>query len=208
MFDEKIIKILEKEMRKYDKPLMMNEKNPFRVLISCILSIRTRDNTTQKASLRLYKLADNVYDMSKLSLEKIENAIYPVGFFKMKSRNIKKICKTLLEKYKGIVPNDFNKLMELKGVGRKTANIVMVFGFKKYGLPIDTHCHRIPNRLGWLKTKKPEQTEYELKKILPKKYWKTFNTIFVTFGQNICKPIKPKCYTCPVKKFCKYGNKF
>ena len=130
--------------------------------------------------------------------------IYPVGFYKTKSKRIKDISKTLIEKYNGKVPYDFNELLKLKGVGRKTANIVMVYGHKKQGfLPIDTHCHRIPNRLGWIKTKTPEQTEEELKRVLPKEYWDDFNHLFVKFGQTICVPNSPFCSRCPINKYCK-----
>ena len=130
--------------------------------------------------------------------------IYPVGFYKTKAKRIKEISRVLLEKYHGEVPDEFQELLTLKGVGRKTANIVMVYGYKKHGyLPIDTHCHRIPNRLGWIKTKSPEETEQALKKNLPLKYWDDFNDLFVTFGQTICVPISPFCSRCSVGQYCK-----
>jgi endonuclease-3 len=130
--------------------------------------------------------------------------IYPVGFYKTKAKRIKEVSKTIIVKFNGKVPDSFNELLELKGVGRKTANIVMVYGHKQKGfLPIDTHCHRIPNRLGWIKTKNPEHTEKELKIILPIEYWDDFNHLFVKFGQTICVPISPFCSRCPIKKYCK-----
>jgi endonuclease-3 len=133
--------------------------------------------------------------------------IYPVGFYKTKAKRIREISRTLLEKYQGRVPDTFEELLSLKGVGRKTANIVMVYGHKKHGyLPIDTHCHRIPNRLGWIKTKSPEDTEYALKKFLPLQYWNDFNDLFVTFGQTICVPISPFCSHCPIEQYCKKIN--
>jgi endonuclease-3 len=143
----------------------------------------------------------------KLSEKEIESLIYPVGFYKTKAKRLHEISQTLLNDYKGQVPKNINNLLKLKGVGRKTANIVMVYGHKSHGyLPIDTHCHRIPNRLGWIKTKIPEETELALKKILPEQYWNDFNDLFVTFGQKICVPISPFCSKCPIEKYCKKNN--
>lgn len=177
---------------------------PFTTLISCLLSLRTKDDVTAKASYRLFKKYNTPNQLITVSEKELESLIFPVGFYKTKAKRIKDISKTLLEVYNGEVPDDFNELLRLKGVGRKTANIVMVYGHKKTGyLPIDTHCHRIPNRLGWIKTKTPEETEKELKKVLPKKYWDDFNHLFVQFGQSICVPISPFCSKCPIKQFCK-----
>lgn len=208
-FDE-IFKLLKKELGKLPSPVVSGSnlddivKTPFTTLISCLLSLRTKDEVTEKASVRLLEKYDTPQKLTKLSTKKIQSLIYPVGFYKTKAKRIKEISKTLLEKYDGKVPDDFDELLKLKGVGRKTANIVMVYGHKKQGfLPIDTHCHRIPNRLGWIKTKTPDQTEIELKKFLPKKYWDDFNHLFVTFGQTICLPISPFCGKCPIKKYCK-----
>ena len=204
-----VMRLLKKESRNFKQPIVTEvaerDEDPFLVLISCILSLRTRDETTAKASERLFALADNPKVMLLLSTKQIEKAIYPVGFYKTKTRRIKGICKKLLDEYKGIVPDDFDELMKFKGVGRKTANIVMCYGFNKSGyIPVDTHVHRIPNRIGWINTKMPEQTEEALKKILPKKYWHDFNDLFVQFGQNICKPIAPRCDICPISRYCKY----
>jgi len=207
-----VIKKVKKEVQKYENPIVTEigeeTRSHFQVLISCILSLRTRDETTAKASRRLFALAKTPEKMIKLSTKQIEKSIYPVGFYKTKARRIKGICKVLLEEYNGKVPEDFDELLKLKGVGRKTANIVMCYGFHKSGyIPVDTHVHRIPNRLGWVKTKNPEQTEEALKELLPRRYWKDFNDIFVTFGQNVCKPVGPKCNVCPVSKNCMYYKK-
>lgn len=209
---DSILRILKKELKKYKRPFVSQWaeviRDPFTTLISCILSLRTKDEVTAKASLRLLKKYNTPKKILKLSTKQIEKLIYPVGFYKTKAKRIKEISKILIKKYNGKVPNDFDKLMELKGVGRKTANIVMTYGFFKNDyLPIDTHCHRIPNRLGWLKTKTPEETEFALRKILPKQYWYDFNELFVQFGQNICRPVKPLCFKCPIEGYCKYTNK-
>ena len=207
---DEIFKLLKQELNKYNRSFVSRSKwdeivnTPFTTLISCILSLRTKDEVTDQASIRLLRQYNTPEKLVKLSEKQIESLIYPVGFYKIKARRIKEISKTIIENYSGNVPEYFNELLKLKGVGRKTANIVMVYGHKKQDyLPIDTHCHRIPNRLGWIKTKNPEQTEKELKKILPKKYWMDFNHLFVTFGQTICVPISPFCSKCPIEQFCK-----
>lgn len=205
----KIINLLKKEVKNFENPVVSKigeiQKDPFKVLISCILSLRTQDRTTGPISLKLFEAADTTKKLAKMPLKKIQKIIQPVNYYITKSKRIKQIAKDLIEKYNGKVPDSFDELMKLKGVGRKTANIVMTYGFfKKDYIPIDVHCHRIPNRLGWIKTKTPEQTEETLKKILPKKYWQDFNNIFVTFGQNICKPINPHCWECPISKYCNY----
>ena len=197
-------------MDQHPHPTVSNDKweeiihTPFTVLISCILSLRTKDEVTEKASVRLLKKHNTPEKILKLSEKEIQELIYPVGFYKTKAKRIRELSKTLIEKYNSKVPEDFNELLKLKGVGRKTANIVMTYGHKKQGhLAIDTHCHRIPNRLGWIKTKTPEETEKTLKKILPKKYWMEFNHLFVKFGQTICLPVSPLCSKCPIEKHCK-----
>ena len=207
---DEIFKLLKEELNTYNQPIVSRSKwdeivnTPFTTLISCILSLRTKDEVTEQASMRLLKKYSTPEKILKLSEKQIQQMIYPVGFYKTKSHRIKNIAKTLIEKYDGRVPNNLDELLKLEGVGRKTANIVMVYGHKKTGyLPIDTHCHRIPNRLGWIKTKTPEETEKELKKVLPKKYWDDFNHLFVQFGQSICVPISPFCSKCPIKQFCK-----
>ena len=207
---DEIFKELKQELSKYEQPVVSRSKwdeivnTPFTTLISCILSLRTKDEVTEQASVRLLKNYNTPEKILNLPEKQIEELIYPVGFYKTKARRIKEISKTLIDNYSGKVPEDFSELMKLKGVGRKTANIVMVYGHKKHGfLPIDTHCHRIPNRLGWIKTKTPEETELALTKILPELYWDDFNDLFVTFGQKICVPISPFCSKCPIERYCK-----
>ena len=207
---DKIFKILKKELKNYRTPVLSRQKwmkikkTPFTTLISCLLSLRTKDNVTDKASMKLFKKYNTPKKLAEANIKDIELLIFPVGFYHTKAKRIKEISKTLINKYNGKVPNDFNELLKLKGVGRKTANIVMIYGFnKKKFLPIDTHCNRIPNRIGWIKTKTPEETEQKLKKILPQKYWYDFNNLFVQFGQKICLPISPFCSKCPINNYCK-----
>jgi endonuclease-3 len=204
-----IFSILRQTMNSIQMPLVSRKKwddikkTPFTVLISCLLSLRTKENITEQASLRLLKDNDTPEKILQLSESTIQHYIYPVGFYKTKAKRIKDISQTLISNHDGKVPNDFQELLSLKGVGRKTANIVMVYGFHNDGyLPIDTHCHRIPNRLGWIRTKTPEETEKELLNILPKQYHKDFNHLFVQFGQTICKPISPHCSICPLTNHC------
>ncbi|MBI1972751.1 endonuclease III [Candidatus Woesearchaeota archaeon] len=178
-------------------------KTPFHVLVSCILSLRTKDEVTGPASQRLFALADTPATLLKLPVKTLEKAIYPVGFYKTKARNVQKICGILLEKYSGSVPKTHGELLELPGVGPKTAAITMVYGHGIHEhIPTDVHVHRISHRLGWVKTKKPEETEHALKKIIPKQYWKDLNDMLVQFGQNICKPISPWCSKCPINEYC------
>ena len=177
-------------------------KSPFLVLISCILSLRTKDQTTLPASERLFALAQTPKDMLKLSLRQIEKAVFPVGFYRTKARTIHGICRDILEKLGGQVPDDIDTLMTMKGVGRKTANLVLTEGFGKPAMCVDTHVHRISNRFGYVKTKTPEETEWALRKKLPKEFWMDYNALLVTWGQNVCKPVSPVCSTCPVTRFC------
>jgi len=210
-FDE-IFYSLKQELRKYNQPVVSRSRQeiadtPFVTLISCLLSLRTKDEVTEQASRHLLIKYNTPEKLVQLSEQQIASLIYPVGFYKTKAKRIKEISQTLLDKYQGKVPDKFEELLTLKGVGRKTANIVMVYGHKKHGyLPIDTHCHRIPNRLGWIKTKTPDDTEHALKKILPSEYWDDFNDLFVTFGQTICVPISPFCSRCPIQQYCKKVN--
>ncbi len=180
-------------------------RNPFLVLISCVLSLRTKDQTTLPACERLFRLANNPQAMLKLSVPEIEKAIYPVGFYKTKARNILGICRDIIEKFDGKVPEEIDTLLTLKGVGRKTANLVVTEGFGKLGVCVDTHVHRISNRLGYVKTKTPEKTEWALRKKLPKELWMEYNPLLVTWGQNVCKPISPLCSRCPLnlKRMCR-----
>ena len=202
----KVIQILKKESKTFDKTAFMSTpKSPFQVLISCIISLRTRDEVTGEVSKKLFAVAPTARKLAKLDVKRIERLIYPCGFYKTKAKRIKEISK-YVEKHN--VPKTMEGLLSLKGVGRKTANIVLVYGHgKKYHIPVDIHVHRIPNRLGWIKTKTPEETEKELERVIPKRYWQDFNNLFVSFGQNICKPIGPKCGQCPVNRYCKYEKK-
>jgi len=207
---DKILKRLKQELDKQPRPTISDVEweeiihTPFTVLISCILSLRTKDEVTEKAATRLLKKHNTPEKILQLSEKQIQKLIYPAGFYKTKAKRIKEISKTLINEYHSKVPEKFDELLKLKGVGRKTANIVMTYGHKKQGyLAIDTHCHRIPNRIGWIKTKTPDETEKQLKKILPKKYWMEFNHLFVNFGQTICVPVSPFCSRCPIEKHCK-----
>ena len=200
------IRILRREVPKWETPIvtLMAEtyESPFRVLISCILSLRTQDSTTAQASRRLFALADTPHKMVKLSVKTIEKAIFPVGFYRTKAKVIREICRVLLRDYAGKVPDDIDELLKLKGVGRKTANLVVTLGYKKPGICVDTHVHRISNRWGYVKTTTPEKTEFALRDKLPKQYWIEYNDLLVSFGQHLCRPISPVCSRCPVRKYC------
>ena len=177
--------------------------DPFRVLIACILSLRTQDTTTGPAAARLFALAADPASMLRLSPRQIERTIYPVGFYRTKSRAILGICRDLLDRFGGRVPADLDALLTLGGVGRKTANLVVTIGYGKPGICVDTHVHRISNRLGYVKTRTPEDTEMALRKKLPRRYWIGYNDLLVSFGQNVCTPISPHCSTCPVRPLCR-----
>jgi endonuclease-3 len=176
--------------------------DPFRVLIACILSLRTQDTTTGPAAARLFALAASPAAMLRLAPRQIERAIYPVGFYRTKTRAILGICRDLLDRFGGRVPDDLDALLTLGGVGRKTANLVVTVGYGKPGICVDTHVHRISNRLGYVKTRTPEETEMALRGKLPRRYWIGYNDLLVAFGQNICAPISPRCSTCPVHTLC------
>lgn len=188
--------------------LMEKFGDPFLVLICCILSLRTNDRTTYPASLRMMELGKTPKDFLKVDLDDLTKAIYPVGFYQNKAKQILEIAKELVEKHDSNVPPDINELVKFKGVGRKTANLVMAKGFQIPAICVDIHVHRISNRLGLVETKNPDETEMVLRKILPEKYWLDINTILVTFGQNICKPTKPLCEKCSIREYCKtYATK-
>lgn len=176
--------------------------DPFKVLICCILSLRTNDLTTYPCSLRMLEIGTKPEDFLNVDVETLAKAIYPVGFYKNKAQQILDISRDLVENYGSKVPASIDELVKFKGVGRKTANLVMAKGFDIPAICVDVHVHRISNRLGWVKTKTPEETEMALRKLLPEKYWLDINTILVTFGQNLCRPTKPMCEKCPVAEFC------
>jgi endonuclease III len=182
--------------------LAERERDPFQVLVACILSLRTQDTTTGPASERLFAAAATPAAMLKLPARRIERLIYPVGFYRTKARVILGICRDLLERFDGRVPDTIDELLTLNGVGRKTANLVVTMGFGKPGICVDTHVHRISNRWGYVKTRNPEETEMALRAKLPRRYWIGYNDLLVSFGQNICVPISPRCSTCPITHLC------
>ncbi len=179
------------------------KSDPFLVLVSCLLSLRTKDKTTIEASKRLFKISSNPKSMVKLPRERLEKLIYPVGFYRNKAKTILNISRKLVKSFYSKVPATLEGLLEFKGVGRKTANLVLGLGFGIPAICVDTHVHRISNRLGWIRTASPEDSEEALKKIIPRNYWIELNTILVTFGQNLCLPVSPFCSRCAVYKFCK-----
>jgi len=183
-------------------PRSNSEPDPFKVLIETVLSQRTKDENTEKASKSLFSCYTNVFEISKLNPQDLYDLIKPAGMYKQKSERIINISKILIEKYNGKVPDELEELIELPGVGRKTANIVLYVSFGKEALAVDTHVHRISNRLGWVKTKTPEETEEQLKKIIPSELWGPLNGSMVNFGQKICKPISPKCDECFLNEVC------
>ena len=182
--------------------LMENFKDPYLVLIGCILSLRTNDRTTYPATLRMLELAKTPNRMKNVSVEALKNAIYPVGFYENKAKQIIEFSRIIDEEFNGIVPNTIEDLIKFKGVGRKTANLVLAKGYDIPAICVDVHVHRIFNRLGYVKTKTPEDTEFALREKLPQKYWLDINTLMVTHGQTICKPLKPDCENCPISEFC------
>ena len=177
-------------------------KDPFFVLISTVMSHRTRDDVTYPAAKKLFERFSTPEEMVRADVIEIETLIKDVGFYRVKAGRIKEISRILLEKYDGKVPEDMEALLELPGVGRKTANCVLAQAFLKDALAVDTHVHRISNRLGLVETKAPEETELELKKIFPQKYWRHINLLLVKFGQNVCRPISPRCEICALNDMC------
>lgn len=177
-------------------------RDSFLVLISCLLSLRTKDEVTEGASRRLFALAKTPQQMLNLSLPKIQKLIYPVGFYRTKALRVHQICHHLLGRFRGRVPESLEELLTLPGVGRKTANLVMTLGHKKEGICVDVHVHRISNRLGYVRTRTPFDTEMALREKLPKRYWMEYNTLLVSFGQELCRPVSPWCSRCPVSDYC------
>jgi endonuclease-3 len=198
---ERIISILNKKYK--IKPW---RDDPFKVLISCIISQRTKDEVTRKASSRLLKVANNPKKILKLSEKQIEELIYPAGFYRQKAKRIKKICKILIEKYKGKVPDSREELLKLPGVGLKTADVVLSYGYGKPVIAVDTHVFHVARRLGLTKSNNLEKIREDLHKQIPEKYRLILNLLFVEFGKDICRTIKPKCEVCPIKKFCEYAR--
>lgn len=203
----KVLDLLSQQVGQFDLPavdfLSCKKFNNFQILISIILSSRTNDKTTLKASLRLFERVSNCKDLDKLSNLQIQKLIYPVGFYKTKAKNLKKLC-IFLKNLDYEIPQTIEELIKLPGVGRKTANLYVSTVLKKPAICVDTHVHRILNRIGYLKTKTPHETEIYLRENLSKLYWRKVNFILVLFGQNICRPIGPKCNLCKIKKYCLY----
>ena len=206
MIDE-IVQILKdaKQQRSEFVNLMDTFNDPYLVLISCILSLRTNDRTTYPATLRMLELAKTPHEMKEVGVKELAEAIYPVGFYENKARQIIELSRQIDEELGGVVPDEIEDLIKFNGVGRKTANLVLSRGFNKPAICVDVHVHRIFNRLGYIKTKNPEETEFALREKLPVKYWIDINTLMVTHGQNVCKPINPKCFECPIAQYCAHG---
>ena len=201
---DKVVQILKdaNQSRSEFVHLMDTFNDPYLVLIGCILSLRTNDRTTYPATLRMLKLAKTPAEMAKVKPEDLAKAIYPVGFYENKAKQIIELSRQIVDELGGKVPDEIEELCKFKGVGRKTANLVLARGFNKPAICVDVHVHRIFNRLGYVKTKTPEETEFALREKLPVKYWIDINTLIVTHGQNVCKPIKPNCSICPINEYC------
>ena len=182
--------------------LARKKQDPFKILISTILSARTRDANTRMATDKLFAKYKTPKSISEADIEEIEQLIKCSGFYKVKAARIKEVSNILIEKYESSVPDNYNDLMSLPGVGSKTANCVLVYAFKVPAIPVDTHVHRISNRLGWVKTKNPLQTERALKETVPKEFWLKLNRLLVRFGQQVCLPISPKCDICIIRDLC------
>ncbi len=203
---KEMIRILKKHL-KDDVPAVTKiakreRKDPFLILVGTLLSLRTKDELTEKVMERLVKRARTPEALLKIPADELENLIYPVGFYRNKSKVLKNIARIITDTYKGIVPDSIDELLTIKGVGRKTANLVVTEAYGKPGICVDTHVHRISNRIGAVATKTPHQTEDALRKILPKQYWIIYNALLVTFGKRICSPLSPRCSQCPIAHLC------
>jgi endonuclease III len=202
----RVLRILQHESRNWHVPIVtlvaQRSDDPYQVLISTLISLRTKDAVTTEASRKLFAAAKTPRSMLRLKASKIRELIYPAGFYKRKAETILEVSRILLEKHGGRVPDDIDVLLDLPGVGRKTANLVLTLGFKKRGICVDTHVHRITNRFGYVKTRHPDETETALRQKLPEAWWIPINDILVAFGQGLCKPISPLCSRCPVSCWC------
>lgn len=208
----KVLKILKESQSGIRKTTLNRESkdskrySPYQTLISCILSLQAKDEITEVISEELFKVAKTPEEMLKLPLAKLEKIIFSSGYYHNKAKTIRHISQELIDRFNSQVPDTREELMSIKGIGPKTANIVLAFSFNKPVIPVDTHVNRIPNRIGWIKTKSPEQSELALMEIIPKEYWADFNGIFVLFGKTVCLPVSPLCSTCPIKDYCKRIN--
>jgi len=202
----RVVSILKKEIRQWKVPavgvIAQASRKPYLVLVSTLLSLRTKDQTTLAASNRLFSLATTPEAMVKISRQRIQDAIYPVGFYKTKARTLLRVSRELMARFGSKVPDRMEDLLSLKGVGRKTANLVLTLGFDRPGICVDVHVHRISNRLGFIRTRSPDESEMALRASLPKRHWKIYNDLLVTFGQNLCKPVSPHCSICKLAPFC------
>ena len=202
----RILSVLRVQARGWKAPIAGTfaggPQGPFKVLISTVLSLRTKDATTEKASHRLFEKGQTPEGLLRLSVLEIEKLIYPVGFYHTKAKNVLHICQDLLSRFEGKVPENMEDLLTLQGVGRKTANLVLTVGYNKPGICVDTHVHRISNRLGLVDTKSANETEMVLRKILPPKYWIGYNDTLVSYGQNLCVPVSPFCSRCKIRRDC------
>lgn len=201
-----VIEALREEYKQWQTPAVtivaQCNGSPYKVLISCIISLRTKDEVTARASARIFARAQTPEAMAGLTVDEISQLIYPAGFYRTKSEQIALLSRRLVEEYHGIVPDDIDELLKFKGVGRKTANLVVTLGFGKPGICVDTHVHRICNRLGYISTKNPEETERALRSQLPPEYWIEINDLLVAFGQNHCYPVSPRCSSCRISGLC------
>ena len=200
------IGLIEEQYTKWNPPIVTfiskRGATPFEVLVSTMLSLRTKDEVTSKACERLFAVARTPLEILEQDEDELKKLIYPVGFYSTKAKRLRDISRIIIEEYKGRVPDQLNELMKLPGVGRKTANLVLIEGYGKDAICVDTHVHRISNRIGYVKTKTPENTEWALRKKLPLKYWIRYNELLVAFGQVICRPLSPFCSKCPVEWMC------
>jgi endonuclease III len=201
-----VIKILKKELAVGTMPIVSHlaadRRDPFAILISTILSLRTKDEVTAVATEKLFQLAATPQEMLQIPIAKIAKTIYPVGFYHVKASTIHHVCRDLIARFNSKVPENLDALLSIKGVGRKTANLVVALAYGKDAICVDIHVHRISNRLGYVETKTPEKTEYALREKLPRRYWIIYNTLMVAFGRKTCKPVSPLCSHCPVFKYC------
>jgi endonuclease-3 len=201
-----IVKILKKELDLGEMPIVSHlaedQRDPFLILISTLLSLRTKDEVTAEATGRLFALASTPEAMLKVPQAKIAKVIFPVGFYRNKAKTIHHTCRELIDRFGSKVPDNLDDLLSIKGVGRKTANLVVTLAYGKNGICVDTHVHRISNRLGYVATKSPDETEMALRDKLPRKHWIIYNTLLVAFGRKTCKPVSPLCSTCPLSRYC------
>jgi len=200
------VRILRTEVRRWKEPVVgrvaRETRDPFRVLVSCVLSLRTQDRTTAEASERLFAVARTPDGLARLRRDRLERLIYPVGFYRVKAKNLKRLARALVRDHGGRVPDRLEDLLALPGVGRKTANLVVTVAYDKDGICVDTHVHRITNRWGYVRTTTPEKTEFALRQKLPRRYWKEINELLVTYGQNLCRPLRPRCGACRIARYC------